>query len=479
MKWFKSNWAIVVLGLVALAALPTMWFFSNGWNKKLVDQLQTTVSGDYKNVTSAQNTYRLTGLTGEPLLEKSGVFNADLTKAYEELGKVLTAQSGTVGKTALDFNRGLPDNEKKLLIDGLFPEPSAQEAALKPNQFMAAYSRRLAEMLKTARVGMPPPPTELAEQLTQMLTQKQEQYRQEHGQTEMDAKAMQTLAEELFNFRLGRYQARARELQVYGDVNALEGLPSADGSDKPQSLSQRLTNCWDMQERLWVVQDVLKAISVANGDSGGEGVPGSIVKRILRVAPAELKYGRNVDGTAQPAGYEAGTDKAPLDYTRTLTGRFSGPLSNNKWYAVRNVTVDIIVDSQQLPKFIDALAKVNFMTLIGANIYDARPVDDLSMGYYYGKAHVVRAELTIETIWFRDLWKNPGYTPPAEGAPPTDAWKQYYVPRDLQAAMAMLEGVAVEEAPAAAPAPRPRPAPAAGEGEDSRPGRGRRREGGD
>lgn len=470
-SWFKSNWAIVLLGLIALAALPVLWYFSNGWNKKLVDQLQATVSNDYKNVTSSKNTYRLTGLTGESLLDRTADFNPQLTKAYQELGQQLNSQSATVGKTALDFNRGLPDNEKKPLIDGLFPQPSAQEAALKPNQFLDAYTVRHAEMLRAIRAGMPPAPAELAEQLTQMMQQKQEQHRQEHGQSEMDAAAAKVLMEELFNFRLGRYQARAAELQVYGDASVFEGPSASELQEKPPP--QRLIGCWDLQERLWIHQDILRAIAIANGDSGGQGVPGSVVKRILRVAVADMKYGRNADGTPQPAGFEPGTDRAPIDHSRTLTGRFSGPLSNNRWYAVRNVTVEVIVDSKRLPRLIDALPKVNFMTLVGANIYEARPVDDLSLGFYYGGDHVVRAELTIETIWFRELWKNPAYTPDDNN--PAEAWRQWLMPKDLQAAMAMLEGVAAEAEQAPAPAPVRRAAPPPGDGgEDIRGGRGRR-----
>ncbi|GEM_PF-743334 len=477
LPWFKSNWPIVVLGLIAVVALPVLWYFSSAWNKKLVDQLQTTVNDDVKSVTNVKNVYKLTGLTGESLLEKNAPINRNLTTAYEEIAKQMLAQSAKVGQTAVDFNKGTGPGEHKILIEGLFPEPANPlEATLKPNQFVAEYVRRHPQMLKAINAGMPPLASEMVQQLAEMQSQKVEQYRQERGTADIDSASRKALAEEMLGFRLGRYQSRAAEIQVYADASVFVGTP-IQPLEKPLSLAQS----WDYQERFWIHSDILAAIARANGDSRGKGVPGSIVKRIIRVETDRAAFEVATDGRPTPVAYIAGTDKAPSEFSRSITGRFSGPGSTNKWYDVRNVKIEIIADSRELPKFIDALAAINFMTLVHADITKAQPLDDLANGFYYGDANVVQATLTIETIWFREWRKDPRFTPDDNNK--AEAWRQWIMPKDVQDAMGMTEGIGADAPPASAPAPsraKPAAAGAKGAGDDdlSGAGRGRRNRGG-
>lgn len=466
MNWLKSNWPIVVLGIVALVALPALWVVSSGWNQKLVDQLQSTVSEDYKSVTNSRNSYRLTGLTGETLLDNNTDLNSKLNKAYEEIGAQMLQQSGKVGQSAVEFNKGSGENEHKLLIDGIFPEPADPlEAKLKPNQFVAAYIRKHPEMLKRINAGTPPPASELAAQLTEMLAQKVQQYEQEHGAGDMDSAAKKELAEQLQGYRLSRYQSRAAEIQVYADASVFADIPT-----EPLDRVYTLAECWDMQERLWIHGDIVRAIGLVNGSSDGRGVPGSIVKRIVRVAVARPLYIDN-QGKVAFAQYSPGVDLAPTDFSRSITGRISGPGSQNKWYDLRTVEVELVIDSRQIPKFIDALAAVNFMSVTAVNMSRAEPLKDLAEGYYYGDDNVVRATFTIETVWFREWRKNASFTP--DDNKPGDNWKQWWMPLDIQKAMAMVEGVQAEtEAPPPQPV-RPRAAPRDDEDLGGRRGRNR------
>jgi hypothetical protein len=456
LPWLKSNWAILVLGLIAVAALPVLWFVSNGMNTKVVETFQKRVETDYKDVSNANNPYKIVSPTGESLLETSKPINHAMTEAYRTASEGMQAQTSVVSKAAMDLNTD--EGKHKPLIDGLFPQPTELEKLAKPK----AFARKLIEearpaLLKSIHAGMPPEPTDIAAQLNDMVAAKREQVRQEQGRTELDSEEQQGLQKDLLTLRLSRYQGRAAEIQVYADGKIFDDVP-ADAVDKTASLAQ----VWDWQERLWIDTDVLRAVATANGDSGGRGVPGSVVKRITKLSVDPPPYTTNsTEGVVEVRPYEAGTDKAPTDFSRSITGRYAGPGSNNKWYDLRHVTIEMVADARRLPAFVDALASTNFMSVVDVDLTKLEPGTDLREGFYYGADPVVKATIVIETVWFRE-------------------WREQWMPVDVKRALGMDQNAPAAEAAAAparaqrpvrgGPPPRPGGPPPADEG----PGGGRR-----
>ena len=89
-------------------------------------------------------------------------------------------------------------------------------------------------------------------------------------------------------------------------------------------------------------------------------------------------------------------------------------------YDTRTVELTVVASSRDLPRLFEALGRVNYMTVVGV---DLSPVDvwaDLEQGYFYGDDHVVRAVVTIETVWLRSwtLPLMPDRVRAAVGAPP-------------------------------------------------------------
>ncbi len=95
------------------------------------------------------------------------------------------------------------------------------------------------------------------------------------------------------------------------------------------------------------------------------------------------------------------------------------------------------VSSERLPKLIDQITKTNFMTVTNVTLEKADPWQDLERGFFYGNEPIVRATLTIETIWFR-------------------SWMVPMMPTDLRYLMAVVakegEGTASGEAQPTTPA---------------------------
>ena len=55
-----------------------------------------------------------------------------------------------------------------------------------------------------------------------------------------------------------------------------------------------------------------------------------------------------------------------------------------------------------IPAFLETLREINFMTVIKAEITDLDEYEMLQQGYVYGYKDVVRADLIIESLWFRN-----------------------------------------------------------------------------
>jgi hypothetical protein len=148
-----------------------------------------------------------------------------------------------------------------------------------------------------------------------------------------------------------------------------------------------------------------------------------------------------------------------------LPGRISGPGSNNKWYDVRYITIEMVADAARLPAFIDALASINFMTVVDTDLVKVDSAAELREGYFYGDAPVVNATLVIESIWFRE-------------------WRERWMPVEVKQALGMDPSAPVADLSAPSqPARRggaaaPRPLPDGRDSDDFGDVGGRRRGGG-
>ncbi|MGA1709615.1 MAG: hypothetical protein ACO4CI_13110, partial [Phycisphaerales bacterium] len=255
------------------------------------------------------------------------------------------------------------------------------------------------------------------------------------------------LAAELAKARLVRYGERARELSFYASTQSLDMPPA------PQQSRISTAEMFDWQWRLWIAEDLLGAIAMANADS--PSVVESPVKRVVSLTVLdELPGGetsggdsggfggggisgrRGVDGegsdSAGSAGAGAGDDavgpvvidssvEAALDFSRTFTGRKS-----NSVYDVRNVELVVVVATEQLPKLFDALAKRNFMTVLDMELRPADAFEAARLGYIYGTAPVSEATLLIETVWLRE-------------------WTAPFMPADARQALGIGAGMAMGE----------------------------------
>jgi hypothetical protein len=88
-------------------------------------------------------------------------------------------------------------------------------------------------------------------------------------------------------------------------------------------------------------------------------------------------------------------------FDRGLTGREDNPV-----FDVRRVEVRLVAATAELPLLFDALAKVNFITVVDVSVERADPFAAAQQGFIYGKDPVSNVRLELETVWLRS-WTAP------------------------------------------------------------------------
>lgn len=244
-------------------------------------------------------------------------------------------------------------------------------------------------------------------------------------------------------------RANATDNVTAGYPFHIEPWASAADPPTPEQL-------WEGQVQLWIMRDIMRTIHEVNNvgktfeTTGPDGVSrteyynvvNSPIKRLLNLKTLQGYVGLHNTGAAlgdaseldlsAPSGGRApafaspgivggGTDNAPSVYPIppaemieqlkpkevtvdapehfgiTPTGRVS-----NSVFDVRHTRLTLDIEAARLPAFIEALNKANFMTVVNVTVTDLDEYELLQEGYIYGHEDVVRADLIVESLWFRN-----------------------------------------------------------------------------
>jgi hypothetical protein len=405
MNWVKSNWLIVVLSVVALAALPTMFFFSSKMSKGLRDKVQRDAAAAEKEVTGSTVSYGIPDVKrpDQKVFEKNTDVNEILTKKIAQVREAIKSEGALLGAEAVKFNQG----NHRPLVDGVFPTPGGISQKY---QFAREYIENMPKrLLDEVNAKGPMEPARLAAELADYKKAREERMKAVGGAAQADPEEAEKLKQELLAQRMDRYRAWAQQTSFYAEIST--GLFVDNPMQVPNPIPP-MSRLWDWQMRAWVTEDLLRGFAQANAAAAGGAqgnVTNGVVKRVVKIAISNADYTDTADETPADQIVEAQVAEAknPVapDMTQSITGRYSGPQTGNRYYDLRTATVELIVAPEKLPYLFDALAQVNFMTVLKIEMENLDAVDELTKGYYYGTDHVVRATMTVETIWLRDWMK--------------------------------------------------------------------------
>lgn len=456
LAWVKKNLIIVVSVVLILVFLPVGWVFASGWNKQVKDAATQAFNSTRTELQRAGSVnYALPAvLEGEQSVSESRPPNRAVTEFFAEQRATRMAQVTDVVERGTAFNQ----RGHRELVPGLLPQAASngqlrllglemaeQIAGTRDSAGNVIRASVYDQLLRRLNAGSPPDPQELGSLLAEFANRETERYASGSTDNRLTEAQTQQLGSDLVRRRLQEYAGRAKSLTFYASPQALhapEGQMGADGWSRIPSVApsqSEITEAdvfvwlWDY----WIVSDVLEAVALANTDSvsGGLPIPSAPIKRVeqLRISSVDVPppgagdgsdpmmsggFGGRDPGMGNTGGMSGmgGDESAPG--AATHTGR-----SGDGSYDTRTVELTVVAASRELPRLFEALGRVNYMTVVGV---DLSPVDvwaDLEQGYFYGDDHVVRAVVTIETVWLRSwtLPLMPDRVRTAVGAPPASA----------------------------------------------------------
>ncbi|GMV25191.1 MAG: hypothetical protein AMXMBFR58_12220 [Phycisphaerae bacterium] len=419
LAWVKGHLAIVICSALIILTVPTAWFFSSQWNKKLREKQTSAATAKMSEVESSSRvTYRLPRLsTQDPAIEVTSAPNQTLTDWFKLHRQQILDQAKGIVQEAERINK----RDHTPLVEGLFPsavpgqeQVKALEMAEKivyiPGNQNSAYPK----LLQAINAGTPPEASNVGIVVAEEKSKLEEQITS-GTKRELTAEEKERVEKATVERRLAEYQARAGEISVYGTMDMFPIGGRGLGSAVPRQMPAQppaLDECFMWQFDYWLAEDVLDAIALANTDEAGQptSVDRSVVKRIEKIETSDQWVMAFNTGSPSPDGeavaVDAGSPDALIEpkFEKSITGRWSGP--GNAVYDVRNVALTVVVSSAKLPQLIDAFARTNFMTVTDLDLSEVDEWADLDAGYFYGSEHVVRAKLVVETIWLRS-WTVP------------------------------------------------------------------------
>ena len=433
--WAKNNTlAVVFTGLVIL--VPVGAYFAAdmmGEGVRKEAQRRAQVYGELTTASNAKASLPVPG--GEPIELDTIVTD----KVVEQFGVALEKYSKDAGEVyakARLFNNG-PDSDPKhrpVVDAAIFPRyDSKSNSDVEQVRFKVAdaVAAGYARLLEQSRAGMPPSNADVAKSVEGAeLRYIQAELKQE-SRAKLNADQAAELDRHLGKVRIAEYTEAAKKISIYADLSAFEvpSRASVTGLYKSKTDAPAQDSAlFDMQWKLWVASDVMRAFNSCNRSAGS--VLQSPIKQLLslRVMPLEAtSAGASTGGgeassmggeapsedgsvpaegaAAAPSPTASAMDEPMIDPKqeahRDFSKRFTGRVSNGV-YDVRLAEVTFVAETSKLPKVFDALAAENFMTVTNVRLVPADPFAAARMGFLYGQAPVSTVTATIETIWFRD-----------------------------------------------------------------------------
>ena len=461
LNWVRNNPITLAAGFILLASLlfiGWVWTASGALKKQITDRQQEVRK--IETFMSQNVDLPPEELGGDAITVSNVTFNDATIRELDNIFSKLNAEADSISEAALAINRdGHP-----ILLEGVFPALSGSPNA--PYEFRSRYrfamdsllgpranAAQLAEELGLDRplpyleAGLPPEVAELEARLQRTVADGQRAFNDQL--TELQVKQLRGEA------RMGMLKAiedRARTLDIYADpkfqldpntFNAAYPLTVYDWAFLETPPDPWMM--WQGQMAYWIQSDIIRAIAEVNGvESDDPNAPANVleapVKRLLKleVLPGsvglhgeggvgtllDLRQGKSggfsgfgggqsgagLTPTSAPAAPATGSLGAPRqnkavppNYHFAPSGRVSSHLAD-----VRHARLSVHVDYNRLPAFINALGRVNFMTVVDLQIGSVDDFDFDALGgpYVYGTGQIVRADMIIETLWLRE-WLAP------------------------------------------------------------------------
>lgn len=432
--WAKSNTlAVVFCGIIV--AVPVGAYFAAGMMGEGVRKEAQRRASVYSELASATNANAELPVPGGEPVVLDIIATERVVQDFREALDKYSQDASQVYASARAFNFGSDSSPKHAPVvqpsvfpgyDAKSPSASEQVRFKVADAVAAAY----AALLESARAGAPPADPAVAASVEAAESRYIQGDLGKKSRSELTPEATTQLNTFLGKVRINEYAEAAKKISMYADLRAFEvpSRASVTGLYKsPADAAAQDSALFDMQWKLWVATDVMRAFTECNRNA--DSVLQAPIKQLisLRVQPlakaettgggeaapmggdsasadgsseGSTEGGGELAGAAQPSNAAPVIDpkqQVNLDFSKRFTGRVS-----NGIYDVRLADVTFVAETARLPEIFDALARQNFMTVTNVRLAPADPFAAARAGYLFGASPVSQVTMTVESLWFRD-----------------------------------------------------------------------------
>jgi len=398
MDWVRRHVFIVVFGAIIIAAPITGWLIGGSLKGGVVSALNSKKS-DLEALSGLEQTTVTLNVPGREAITTKTIVNRQVIDAYGQVIEALRKDADTVRTAALAHN----SKNRDVLSTEVFPKPRPERRADAHERLYPLVAEAYEKLLSEVRAGQPPPASEVREQLQRRAAGFIASLGGKRTRSDLAAEDQQRLDEDLVRARKSIYADRARSISFYASPASI-GMPQPPRN--VPSAGVPLDRMFEWNWNFWIVEDVVRGLAAAN-----EGTPNVLeapFKRIIQLRVEPLPRGAGTGSAAAPEGEpaaDAGGGGQPIDpkpeiakdFSQSFTGRHSNPL-----YDVRTVQLQMVAETEALPRVFDALAKQNFITITDAAIKPANPFAAARLGFLYGPKPVSEVSLVLEIIQLRE-----------------------------------------------------------------------------
>ncbi len=430
MVFVKKNLLSLICATIALIAIIATFFPLGGY----FTAMRTTMTA------RAQDVGKIDRLMKQPRVLPAIDLRNLQARPLEQFPtqKVIdwgTHQAGDLKKAAdqmfkkaveINSNNIQPRTPRAALVDGVLPAPTGNPGPAQIN-FRNAYDdlmRSFAPPVPAATGGATgtrtpgtaepvQPPGKLVERLRATKPVTAEEIKAEHDRIVEDVKSHKqeaqgqivnqgALDEELAirtaSLDQKMHVERSKNFMIYLDSTGLYYNPSMFES-KRAGTPPAMDAIWNAQVQAWLQDDVVQAIIDTNG--ADSNIQTAVVKRLTEMHPREgfgFEASANATGAAASA---AGSSGSTGKYATNPTGR-----STNAMYDVVRFSFIAYLDATRMLQFNSELGHNRFINVIQMDIVAVdRAADQVSSGYFYGDAPVVKVTYECEALFLRDWTK--------------------------------------------------------------------------
>lgn len=442
MKFVKENLLLLIFGVIAIAALVLRFTYVSS----VQDETRAAMAARMdKAAQAAQLAQQSINLPNNPqLTESRSAITEELIGAKQEIQKWINEQAEEISKLAAVANQKDRVNKKNVPllngepIDGFLPtiQPGRDAHTLKP-RYDHVFDTWLALLLYNTKPshgrnydldGSAPIAQDITNEIArQSAAEAASAPRPAWGPSA--APTAVTFSKAETDRRTGQIlAAKAAQIRMYVNRSSFQvrGWYNSPTAPNENQIFEGIFDCW-------LQQDVVRAINAMNAES--TSVLKSPVKRLEKIAvgvqqvnsartaapnyaPGSLVGGPGAAGLTADGGIlflgQAAPVAAPnttptqlppptaqagaLDYTKSVTGR----VGSDKWdVTLMNIVVHI--DPSSLNQFLSKLYQQNnSYTVLEVKLESIDPYEAASNGYIYGNTPVVRADILVESLMFRN-----------------------------------------------------------------------------